>query len=161
MEPPPPAPRRARVGQPIRVAELDDEKLNTGDREPWARATIMVSSVKVTRTDPFIKFRPPNHGRYLRITVRTHVTKGPFTLSNAHFDLVSPSGTTFSQDENVTYRPDYFRDLHGAYGKARSTRGHKPGAGVILYDVPAGGVPHGTRVNVTLFKGQTFGWTLP
>lgn len=90
--------------------------------------------------------------------MRTHVTQGPFTLSREHFELVSPAGKTFDQDENVYYRPDHFRDLHGAGEQDGST---KPGTGVILYDVPAGGVPEGTRVEATLFKGQTFGWTLP
>jgi hypothetical protein len=163
LTPPPPVPQSAKVGQAIQVAELNSDELAQDDPEPWSRATITVSSAEARRGDPAIKkdFWPENNGKYLLVTVDTDVTEGPFIIWSDHFELVAPDGTKYPQDANGIYRPDHFQDLHDSDdGVPESPGAAKAGSGVIVFDVPADGVPAGTKVQVSLFKGQTFSWTV-
>jgi hypothetical protein len=162
LTPPPPVPRTAEVGQAIQVAELVSEKVQQDDPEPWARATITVTSAELKRGDPSIRkdFWPPNNGKYLAVTIRTDVTEEPFIIWSNHFELIAPDGTKYPKDENYYYLPDHFEDRHESDNQPPTPGAAEPGSGVLLFDVPANGVPKGTRVEVTLFKGQPFGWTV-
>jgi hypothetical protein len=162
LTPPPPVPQSAKVGEAIQVAELDDQKLAEDDPEPWARATITVSSAEIRRGDPAIKkeFWPPGNGKYLIVTVRTVVTEGPFILSEQHFELIAPDGTKYPLDQNYYYRQDHFQNLTESDGQNSTPGAAEPGSGVLMYSVPANGVPKGTKLQANLYKGQTFSWTV-
>jgi hypothetical protein len=162
LTPPPPVPQSAKVGQAIQVAELNSDELRQDDPEPWSRATITVSSAEVRRGDPAIKqdFWPENNGKYLVVTVRTVVTEAPFIISEQHFELVAPDGTEYPLDQNYFYRQDHFVNLTGSDGENSTPGAAEPGSGVLLYSVPANGVPKGTKLQASLYEGQTFSWTV-
>ncbi|GAB3431164.1 hypothetical protein [Flindersiella endophytica] len=162
LTPPPPVPQSAKVGQAIQVAELNSEELAKDDPEPWSRATITVSSAEVRRGDPAIKkdFWPENNGKYLIVTLRTEVTEGPFIISDQHFELVAPDGTKYPLDQNYFYRQDHFENLAGSEDQVPTPGASEPGSGVLMYSVPAEGVAKGTKLQASLWKGQTFSWTI-
>lgn len=162
LTPPPPVPQSAKVGQAIQVAELNSDELAQDDPEPWSRATITVSSADVRRGDPTINqdFWPENNAKYLIVTLRTEVTEGPFIIYDEHFELVAPDGTKYPLDQNYFHRKDHFQSLFGSDDQNQSPGAAEPGSGVLLYIVPANGVPKGTKLQASLFKGQTFSWTV-
>ncbi len=109
------------------------------------RITMTVTSARITNTDPHIpaEFRKPGE-QYLVLAVETASPDPTHVPSRTHFQLVAPDGAIFEPNENVAYRPDHYEN----------------GNGVLIYNVPATGIPEGTKVQLELYRGQPFGWVV-
>jgi hypothetical protein len=145
LTPLPPRPQWAAVGQPIEFADTFDMRGTSFDTLP--RITMTVTSAQTTNTDPHIpaEFRKAKAGeQYLILTVKTNSPNPTHVPSRAHFQLVAPDGATFELNENVAYRPDRYEN----------------GNGVLSCNVPATGIPKGTKVQLELYRGQPFGWVV-
>lgn len=143
LTPSPPRPQWAAVGQPIEFADTFDLWRTSFDALP--RITMTVTSAQTTNTDPHIpaEFRKAGE-QYLILTVKTNYSNPTHAPSMEHFQLVAPDGATFELNQNVAYRPDSYEN----------------GNGVLMYNVPATGIPKGTKVQLELYGGQPFGWVV-
>lgn len=143
LMPSPPRPQWAAVAQPIEFADTFDMQDTRIDALP--RITMTVTSARTTNTDPHIPAEFLNPGeQYLILTVSTVSANPAHAPSREHFQLVAPDGATFELDENVAYRPDRYEN----------------GNGVVMFNVPATGIPKGTKVQLELYRGQPFGWVV-
>jgi len=161
--PPAPVPAVAKIGEPIRIAELGNVKLSSDDPPQWATATVTLTSFKTLKTVPGIPahIKPHPHTVYGRADIRTTITAGPFTLWDQHFTLVAPDGTQYPQDANVAYLDDEFRNVTDS--KTSDTprdRRLGPAEGTLLFQIPDRGLPTGTKLTVELWKGQPFSWQI-
>jgi hypothetical protein len=156
--PPAPEPAVAKVGQSIKVSELGNVKLSSYDPPKWAAATITLVSFKTMKAVPGIKFGPGPHKIFALADLRTTITGDPFTLYDQHFQLVAPDGTKYPQDANVAYLPNAFRDSHSSKVSGDGPSSLGPAEGVLLFDVPASGVPAGTKLTAEVWKDRPFSW---
>jgi hypothetical protein len=153
-----PNPQTAKLGQPIRVAEYDQDKEAAKDPEPWSTASITVTAVKTSASDPAIPQRFLAKGKlWVAITLSTTAHTGKFVLYSQHFKLVAPDGTTYPEDPNGAYRKDAFRPLASSADEQSTP---PPGSGTILYLVPTPGLPTGTHLQGEVVAGHPFTWNL-
>ncbi|GAA0594948.1 hypothetical protein HPO96_07280 [Kribbella sandramycini] len=153
-KPPAPQPAVAKVGQPIKIHQLG--KVKWDDPNPlWPNATITITSVRTLRVDPAYPKVLPNPGTmFAVVTVDTTLHRAPFGLSVDTLKLKSPSGTEYDVNKNFRARKDAFVVLD----EATSLTG---GSGVLLYSIPASGLPKGSVITGEVVSGQPFTWQLP